>query len=389
MSLKALVLCADEKIVRVLRRVLSDLEIDIEHCADPDSAIHKLTRQRFEAIIIDCTDLKTATSVLNSARSAPCNKRAIAIAIMDGHSGLRSAFDMGAHFVLYKPVSTERAKASFRAARALMKRERRRNVRVAIQVPVKLNNDRTSFVQTVDTTDLSEGGMAVQFAKKQKDPGPWRMHFTLPDSNAPIEVMGEVAWQNLGGQVGIRFANLQVDLAHELRLWLNQHSPENEKDDPPVRCKLTDLSLGGCYLEMASPFPSHTRIVLSMHAGELDLRVEGVVRVMHPDVGMGVEFTQKTSDQRKQVEKFIHTQMNAGDLPSELSVEPEGLEGAQSEAAHSEPTKSSAQPSELEDPLLELFRRKATLPAELFLTELRKQRSTQRLDAAEETILPL
>src|ERR1700740_51631 len=136
MSLKSLVLCADEKIVRVLRRVLSDLEIGIEHCVDPDGAIHKLTRQRFEAIIIDCTDLKTATSVLNSARSAPCNKRAIAIAIMDGHTGLRPAFDMGAHFVLYKPVSTERARTSFRAARALMKRERRRNARVALQLSV-------------------------------------------------------------------------------------------------------------------------------------------------------------------------------------------------------------------------------------------------------------
>jgi len=113
MSLKALVLCSDEKIVRVLRRVLSDLEIGIEHCTEPDGAIRKLTRQRFEAVIVDCTDLKTATLVLKSARSAPCNKRAIAVAIMDGHTGLRSAFDMGAHFVLYKPVSSERAKSSF------------------------------------------------------------------------------------------------------------------------------------------------------------------------------------------------------------------------------------------------------------------------------------
>ena len=113
MSLKSLVLCADEKIVRVLRRVLSDLEIGIEHCTDPDGAIHKLTRQRFEAVIIDCTDLKTATQVLKSAHSAPANKRAIAVAIMDGHTGLRSAFDMGAHFVLYKPVSTERATFQF------------------------------------------------------------------------------------------------------------------------------------------------------------------------------------------------------------------------------------------------------------------------------------
>jgi CheY-like chemotaxis protein len=381
MSLKSLVLCSDEKIVRVLRRVLSDLEISIEHCSDPDSAIHKLTRQRFESIIIDCTDIKVATSVLKSARSAPCNKRAVAVAIMDGHNGLRSAFDMGAHFVLYKPVSTERARSSFRAARALMKRERRRNARVAVQLSVALNNPKTGFQQSVPTTDLSEGGMAVQLGKKQKDSGPWHARFTLPGNANVIEVIAESAWHNPGGQVGIRFVDLQVDAAHELRQWLNQHSPEGEKDDPPVRCRLTDLSLGGCYLEIASPFPSGTRIILSMKVGNLELHVGGIVRVMHPEVGMGVELTQTTREQRTQVERFIQSLMNAGGTLPELLVEPEGLEAVRPE--------SPAQPADLEDPLLELFQRKATLPAELFLNELRKQRSTHRSESSEESILPV
>lgn len=382
MSLKSLVLCSDEKIVRVLRRVLSDLEIGIEHCTDPDGAIRKLTRQRFEAVIIDCTDLKVATSVLKSARSAPCNKRAIAVAIMDGHSGLRSAFDMGAHFVLHKPLVMERAKASFRAARALMKRERRRNTRVSIQVPVTLNNPETGFRQTTKTTDLSEGGLAVQFSKQQKDPGPWLVSFTLPGSEKAIEVGGQVAWQNPSGQIGIRFASLPVDLAHDLRSWLNQNSPESEKDDPPVRCKLTDLSLGGCYLEITSPFPPHTRIVLSMKAGNHELRVEGVIRVMHPELGMGVEFTQTTAEQRDHVEKFIKTLTTSGDLLPELLVEPEGLE------AHNALERPSKIASELEDPLLELFHQKATLSPELFLKELREQRRTHHTDA-EENILPV
>jgi len=383
MSLKSLVLCSDEKIVRVLRRVLSDLEIGIEHCSDPDGAIRKLTRQRFEAVIIDCTDLKVASSVLKSARSAPCNKRAIAVAIMDGHSGLRSAFDMGAHFVLYKPLIAERAKSSFRAARALMKRERRRNTRVAVQVPVILSNATTGFRQTMATTDLSEGGIAVQLPKRQKDPGPWTVSFTLPGSEKAVEVTGEAAWQNAGGQVGIRFTNLEVDVSHDLRVWLNQNSPESEKDDPPLRCKLSDLSLGGCYLEIASPFPPRTRIVLSMRAGEHELRVEGVVRVMHPDVGMGAEFTQTTVEQRNHVEKFINTLMNAGGLSPELLVEPEGLESS------TETRASSPTASELEDPLLELFHHKASLPAEQFLNELRTQRTNPHSDTAEETILPV
>ena len=120
MTLRALVLCSDEKILRVLRRVLSDLEIAMDHCSDADQATLKLTRQRFEAVIVDCADQATAALVLKSARTAPCNKRAVAVAIIDGTTGIRTAFDLGAHFALYKPISMERAKASFRAARALM-----------------------------------------------------------------------------------------------------------------------------------------------------------------------------------------------------------------------------------------------------------------------------
>jgi CheY-like chemotaxis protein len=381
MSLKSLVLCSDEKIVRVLRRVLSDLDIGIEHCTEPDGAIRKLTRERFEAVIIDCTDQKTAAQVLKSARSAPCNKRAIAVAIMDGHTGLRSAFDMGAHFVLYKPVSSERAKSSFRAARALMKRERRRNTRIGIELPVTLNNRQSGFNQQVVTTDLSEGGMAVQLPKKQKALGPLQVSFVLPGSDKTVEVTGEIAWQNPGGHVGIRFANLGVDASHALRTWHNQNCADSEKDDPPVRCKLTDLSLGGCYLEIASPFPVRTRIVLSMKVGEMELRAEGAVRVMHPDTGMGVAFKQTTPEQRIHVEKFIQTLMNAGNLMPELLVEPEGLESDSPAAGNATP--------EVEDPLLDLFHQKASLPTEVFLKELRKQRSSHPQDSVEETILPV
>src|SRR5215475_15146837 len=206
MSLKSLVLCSDEKIVRLLRRVLSDLDIGFDHCTDPDGAIRKLTRERFEAVIIDCTDHKIATQVLKSARSAPCNKRAIAVAIMDGHTGLRSAFDMGAHFVLYKPVSTERAKSSFRAARALMKRERRRNARVTVQIPVLIRKENSDGTMKVVTSDMSEGGMAVNLSHRGRRPsGRWQVAFTLPGTEKGMELAAEFAWEGTSAQAGLRF----------------------------------------------------------------------------------------------------------------------------------------------------------------------------------------
>src|SRR6266568_877369 len=170
MGLKSLVLCSDEKIVRVLRRVLSDLEVEVEQCAEADAAIRKLTREGF-------------------------------VAVVDGQTGLRSAFDMGAHFVLYKPISTERWKASFRAARALMKRERRHNSRIPIQMPVLFS----AVGQRATSIDLSEGGIAVQCPRSPKESGPIRLSFTLPGSGDALELNGEIAWPTPGGQIGIRF----------------------------------------------------------------------------------------------------------------------------------------------------------------------------------------
>ena len=369
MGLRSLLLCADEKVVRLVRRALSDLEIDIEHCDDPDTAIHRLTRRRFEAVIVDCSDHFVAGRVFASVRSAPCNKQAVAVALIGEEADIRSAFTVGAHFVLYKPFSAERAKSSFRAARALMKCERRRNTRVAVEIPVNVTG-LGKATQRIVTSDLSEGGLAVQLPRRAKKKGSLRVKFSLPGTDQIIDCAAEVAWENPGLHTGIRFVDLSREQRTYLKSWVTRHCPEIEKEDPPVPCKLTDLSPGGCYLEMPSPFPVRSRVLIVMRNSDLSLHVEGVVRVMHPESGMGVEFFQTTSQQRQQVEKFIQSLKNAGTVQPELEVEPEGME----ESASLSPSHSSADDG---DALLDLFRRGSALTAEDFQNELRAQRGSR------------
>jgi CheY-like chemotaxis protein len=369
MSLQSLVLCSDDKILRVLRRVLSDLEIAIEHCTDADSAVRKLTRRRFEAVVVDCNDEDMAAQVLASVRSAPCNKRCIAVAMIDGQKAVRSAFALGAHFVLYKPISAERARTSFRAARALMKCERRRNARVAMQIPVALVRENGTDQRKMVTSDISLGGMSLNLSRRSRNAGPMRINFTLPGTEKSIECGAEVAWEGGSRQAGIRFADMSSEQQDHLKSWLARHSPDLEPDDPPAPCKLTDLSLGGCYLEMASPFPSGTRVILTMRAAKLESRAGGLVRVMHPEIGMGVAFTRTTQQQRQELEKFIHALRRNNGVQPELVVEPEGMNDT--ELANS---KTQALDG-IEDPLLELFQRNTELTAEDFQIELRKQRN--------------
>jgi CheY-like chemotaxis protein len=375
MSLRSLVLCSDEKTTRVLRRVLGDLEIAVEECTDSDAAIRKLTRQRFEAVIVDCNDEDMAARVLASVRSAPCNKRSIAVAMIDSQTAVRSAFALGAHFVLYKPISAERARTSFRAAHALMKCERRRNVRVAMQIPVTLVSEKGAGQKSAVTSDIGQGGMSVQLARRARNSGPLRIKFTLPGTEHVIVCAAEVAWEGGGRQAGIRFVDLSPEQRGQLKSWLTRHSSEIEQDDPPAACKLTDLSVGGCYVEMAAPFPTNTRVILTLRVAKLESRVEGMVRVMHPESGMGVEFTRTTNQQREHLGKFIRALSDSKEPHPELVVEPEGMDEAVAPGAGQQVA------DDIDDPLLDLFRRNTDFTIESFRGELRKQRNRHPVTA--------
>lgn len=364
MNLKSLLLSSDEKTIRILRRVLSDLEILVDHCARSETAIRKITRERFEAIIVDCSDPKEASHVLRGAKAAPVNKRALFIVLVESPVGLRGGFEMGAHFVLHKPLSSERARSSFRAVRALMKRERRRQLRVAVQIPVQCVGVHTYRAKTLD---LCEGGMAIKFEGRIAQESSLRFSLELPGLNEKLNLHGELAWEGHGEQAGVRFNDVTEQQKNILRKWLTSQLPEPEHDDPPVVCHLTQLSLGGCYLKTNSPFPNGTRVVLGLQVADMDVRAGGIVRIAHPEFGMGVEFLQATSAQQDQVRQVIAALHSQGQQSVQLQVEPDGLDTG----LFGEPP---IEVPETDDPLVDLFRRQSLAPIDVFLHEMQQHR---------------
>ncbi len=373
MNLKSLLLSSDEKTVRILRRVLGDLEIDVEHCSIPDDAICRITRQRFEAIIADAANLEDAGNLLRAAKAAPVNKRALTVALVESPVGLKGGFELGAHFVLHKPLAVERAKASFRAVRALMKRERRLQLRVAVQIPVECIGSGRYSAKTID---LCEGGMAIQFSGRVNKENSLHFSLELPGMNQKLEIDGELAWEGYQNRAGVRFTNTTDEQRNLLREWLNSQLPEPEQDDPPVNCRLTDLSLGGCYLTTGSPFPRRTRVILKIKTGDLEVRAPGVVLVAHPEFGMGVEFLQITTEQRHQVLRMITTLRANGDKSPQLQVEPDGLEVPSSDESVDMLQSSATEVSGTEDTLVDLFRNQFHAPVETFLEQMREQRQS-------------
>jgi hypothetical protein len=137
-------------------------------------------------------------------------------------------------------------------------------------------------------------------------------------------------------------------------------------------CKLTDLSLGGCYVETDSPFPEHSLVDLCLRTEELAIHTEGMVRVTHPGYGMGVEFPSRTPEQRVQVEHLINFLRSTPASKVEMSASPRSLTA---DLSQFEGAPGSNKAEMLEDPLLELLRQGVEMQEEEFLAELRRQRS--------------
>jgi hypothetical protein len=81
----------------------------------------------------------------------------------------------------------------------------------------------------------------------------------------------------------------------------------------PNRCSLTDISAGGCYVEMPTPFSSGTRVEIIVRTQDLKLRTQGVVQSVHPGFGMGVQLTLSTPEDRSQVQSLIRLLEQSGE----------------------------------------------------------------------------
>jgi len=358
MALTSLVVCADPKAVQVLSQILRELNIEAEHCSDLATAAGRLAVQHFDAVVVDCQDQLPAIELIANVRKLPINRTTLIIGLVDGREQVRDIFGQGANFIVYKPVSVERAGSSLRAARGLMAREKRGKLRVSLHAPASITYaDAENVAATL--LDLSEDGLAIQSERRLPPRCKVYFQFNLPGEKSSVRLSGDVVWQDSSGRVGIRFVDVPQTSRRTMHEWIKsslarlaqaeQNAPKNEQgtrpevvttrlaglglsaassnrrvqgrracrlsadvfrlgEGIPNRCTLSDVSTGGCYVETPSPFPSRTVLDIVVRTHVMKLRVRGTVQVTHPGFGMGVQFSLNTADERQQVKQLIAAQ---------------------------------------------------------------------------------
>jgi len=361
MSRRVLLWCGEETPVQPLGAVLAELKLQVVRCTSSADTKERLREEHFDAIIFDLAeDESDAAEILRSARKSSLNRTILAITVVNGGANVRDHFSLGTNFLLFRPVTTERARASLRAASALMGRERRRKVRLPVHSKATIDSAGLENGQAT-LLDLSEEGTAIQSERKFPPSCKVYFKFELPEQAALVQLSAEVVWQDSTGRVGMRFVGVPQSSRRLLREWLGgafekaqvnlnrrppsaplardsgsgperdgqrdalnrlRASPGNRRgqsrrpcqvgaevykanSDVPHRCSLSDIGIGGCYVEMPSPFASGNQVEIQVRIRETKLRLPGVVLAVHPGFGMGVRFELRNADERKRLERLI------------------------------------------------------------------------------------
>ncbi len=227
MPLESLLLSRDPEVIRVVQPALEKLAIDVEVCRGVSSGHEILRTEKFDAIIVDCDDLKGALSVLEGLRKSASNKNSVTFAILNGSTTTQQAFQMGANFVLQKPISALNAMRCFSAAVNFMMRERRRYFRHPVEMSAKLSFGEGKDLK-VSLTNLSDGGMATFFRGPLPKGGVSTVSFKLPGAATALEPKVQVAWMDDSGRAGLRFIDMPKESRAQLDAWLAEQCEKME-----------------------------------------------------------------------------------------------------------------------------------------------------------------
>jgi DNA-binding response OmpR family regulator len=438
MILQALLVTKDDLSAQTLIQVVAEYGVAVERCQTTEEAVARLADQRFDQVVVDFDDAEGASRVLEACRrSGNDHHPVVTVALLRDAAQTRSILGCGAHFILTRPIARAQAQNTFRAAAALLRRERRQSSWVAVQAAVSIrvlasgadnkvenkvynqvynqagdklqgiaesgveskveskaeNNapsktDGGSEKHTQNKTagsnliegillELGNDGMDLLTAKPLPTASMVHICFDLPEGGSRVEADASVAWSCGNGQAGLRFHGMEGEMRGRMSAWLEARARDASPAEPDAvsECTLTDLSLGGCYVQTESPFPQCATVDLCLRAASMEVHTEGLVRVMHPGHGMGIEFPARTNDlrtkeQRKSVGDFIDFLASQPDATPQLEASPRALGSGRAEGSD-----SSSSGTEAEDPLVELLRTGDGLEEDAFLAALHRQRT--------------
>ncbi len=87
----------------------------------------------------------------------------------------------------------------------------------------------------------------------------------------------------------------------------------------PVHAEVKDLSRGGIYLEMSTPLLVGSEVIVTVNIEGISFVADGTVRTSYPLVGMGIAFTNLSSQNQEKIAQMIDKVQQTASAPVEVS----------------------------------------------------------------------
>jgi hypothetical protein len=230
MTPEALIFTSDFELCHMLRLAVERFGISVAIALSPDDALKQLERNKFDLMIVDCSNLEQGCTVLQKTRLNPTHRSAVSVAMVVDREHTKYVCDSGANFVVSHANYETEIAATLRSAYGLVLRERGRYNRFPTDNSVTLRCG--DYLGEGRLLNISEGGVCVGAITSHLS-GAVQLRFALEAGGVALQVNGNVAWQR-EGRIGVQFTHMPKSSRSELDAWLAREFEAQSKAQRPA-----------------------------------------------------------------------------------------------------------------------------------------------------------
>ena len=191
MRVSCLLISSDPEVQRATAQVFGGIDLHVNE--DAVSALELLSRSHFDGFIIDCDGMAHGTEIVAGIRSSRVNRKSVIFTIVNGKTSFTVATELGANFVLGKPLDVDRLCRYFQSSLHKMETEHRRYFRYQVTVDAEVVC-RDGKMISAQILNVSTGGLALRLLDRAQVDGSVTIRFAIPKTHNVITAVAVLCW---------------------------------------------------------------------------------------------------------------------------------------------------------------------------------------------------
>lgn len=218
MRLNCLLVSRDPQVQHAIAGVFAGIDLHLRE--DALSALEIIGRGHFDGFVIDCDGVEGGSEVIAGIRGSRGNHQSVIFTIVNGATSYATATELGANFVLGKPVDASRLRAYLQSSLHKMESEHRRYFRYQLSLEAEVIR-RDGKVVPAQILNVSDGGLALRLLDRARLHGAVTIRFHIPGANkGPVTAILAVSWCT-EPIFGMQFVGMDAESRSAYDDWLH------------------------------------------------------------------------------------------------------------------------------------------------------------------------